>query len=206
MNKKLIRLTESDLHRIVKESVNKILSEAINELDPRTYASYADKRRAQGQNDKAFKGTQAAANAWNKEYGYNHDGKRQPGSLDNYGMDDYGYNNPYDENGREAYDKYLNDDGNIYGINQEFKDSIGGYRHLSYDPKNDISSEVRFPAKNSFMQFTPRISRGKGEGTIGAEADTDIDVLGDDSMRRGIDVAKQMARGNGKYIKGKGWQ
>lgn len=28
MNKKLIRLTESDLHRIVKESVNKILNEA----------------------------------------------------------------------------------------------------------------------------------------------------------------------------------
>ena len=27
MNKKLIRLTESDLHRIVKESVNRILSE-----------------------------------------------------------------------------------------------------------------------------------------------------------------------------------
>ena len=28
MNKKLIRLTESDLHRIVKESVNKILKES----------------------------------------------------------------------------------------------------------------------------------------------------------------------------------
>ena len=27
MNKKLIRLTEGDLHKIVKESVNKILSE-----------------------------------------------------------------------------------------------------------------------------------------------------------------------------------
>ena len=27
MNKKLIRLTEQDLHRIVKESVNKILAE-----------------------------------------------------------------------------------------------------------------------------------------------------------------------------------
>ena len=27
MNRQLIRLTESDLHRIVKESVNKILSE-----------------------------------------------------------------------------------------------------------------------------------------------------------------------------------
>ena len=31
MNKKLIRLTESDLHRIVKESVNKILMEAKSE-------------------------------------------------------------------------------------------------------------------------------------------------------------------------------
>lgn len=28
MNKKLIRLTEQDLHRIVKESVNRILNEA----------------------------------------------------------------------------------------------------------------------------------------------------------------------------------
>ena len=28
MNKKLIRLTESDLHRIVKESVNRVLNEA----------------------------------------------------------------------------------------------------------------------------------------------------------------------------------
>ena len=39
MNKKLIRLTESDLHRIVKESVNKVLTE----LDWRTYANAAKK-------------------------------------------------------------------------------------------------------------------------------------------------------------------
>lgn len=36
MNKKLIRLTESDLHRIVKESVNKILNEGVY-YNPRTY-------------------------------------------------------------------------------------------------------------------------------------------------------------------------
>ena len=35
MNKKVIRLTESDLHRIVKESVNKVLTE----VDWRTYAN-----------------------------------------------------------------------------------------------------------------------------------------------------------------------
>ena len=41
MNKKLIRLTESDLHKIVKESVNKVLTE----LDWRTYANAAKKAR-----------------------------------------------------------------------------------------------------------------------------------------------------------------
>ena len=33
MNKKLIRLTESDLHRIVKESVNRALREGIDDGD-----------------------------------------------------------------------------------------------------------------------------------------------------------------------------
>jgi hypothetical protein len=37
MNKKLIRLTESDLHRIIKESVNMVLKEAINNNDSFLY-------------------------------------------------------------------------------------------------------------------------------------------------------------------------
>ena len=44
MDKKLIRLTESDLHKIVKESVNRVLTE----LDWKTYASAAKKRGIQG--------------------------------------------------------------------------------------------------------------------------------------------------------------
>ena len=43
MNKQIIRITESDLHEIVKESVKKVLTE----LDWRTYASAAKKRDAQ---------------------------------------------------------------------------------------------------------------------------------------------------------------
>ena len=39
MNNKLIRLTESDLTKIVKESVNKVLTE----LDWKTYANAAKK-------------------------------------------------------------------------------------------------------------------------------------------------------------------
>ena len=49
MNKKLIRLTESDLHRIVKESVNRVLKEndmqnlGINNYDPTNYDELSSK-------------------------------------------------------------------------------------------------------------------------------------------------------------------
>lgn len=39
MNKQVIKMTESDLHKIVKESVNKVLTE----LDWRTYVNAAKK-------------------------------------------------------------------------------------------------------------------------------------------------------------------
>ena len=42
--KKIIRLTESDLHNIVKESVNR----ALNEMDWKTYMNASKKRKLQG--------------------------------------------------------------------------------------------------------------------------------------------------------------
>ena len=77
MNKKLIRLTESDLHRIVKESVNKILTE----LDWKTYANAARKRYGNAYADNSGRATnrqelekgnqlsQAANNAFQKQHG-----------------------------------------------------------------------------------------------------------------------------------------
>lgn len=59
--KKTIQLKESDITRMVME--------AVNELDPRTYASYAKKRAEQGQMDKANIGRDAAVKAWNKQFG-----------------------------------------------------------------------------------------------------------------------------------------
>ena len=44
--KQKIRLTESDLHRIIKESVKQVLSE----LDWRTYQSAAEKSMKQSRN------------------------------------------------------------------------------------------------------------------------------------------------------------
>lgn len=37
MNKKLVRLTESNLHRIVKESVSKILKESYDVMEPYSF-------------------------------------------------------------------------------------------------------------------------------------------------------------------------
>ena len=88
--KQTIKLTESKLRNIIKECIKK----SLNELDARTYASYANKRRQQAQNaysfsdqikytNKAEQGEDAARNAWNKKYGY---------SEDNRNGNTYGYN------------------------------------------------------------------------------------------------------------------
>ena len=80
MNKKLIRLTEQDLHNIVKESVNKVLTE----LDWTTYSNYQKGRMAQAnqarQNgdyekenmyrQKAVQGGNAASNAMRQKHGF----------------------------------------------------------------------------------------------------------------------------------------
>ena len=67
MNKKLIRLTEGDLHRIVKESVNKVLTE----LDWKTYANAAKKAREQGR-DSRWDFDRATERALDKQYGGHH--------------------------------------------------------------------------------------------------------------------------------------
>lgn len=78
-HKKKIRLTEEKLRRIVRNCVKS----ALNELDPRTYASYAANRFKQGDKelqwgdfrkadqylDKASQGVRAAQKEWNRRYG-----------------------------------------------------------------------------------------------------------------------------------------
>lgn len=65
--------------------IRQCVNEALNELDARTYASYADKRQAQGQNDKAKQGRQAAVDAWNRDYSQGDEmvGKRQGEAIIN---------------------------------------------------------------------------------------------------------------------------
>ena len=177
MNKKLIRLTENDLHRIVKESVNRILSEAINELDPRTYASYAQKRAAQGQDDKAWQGQVAARNAFNKQYGTDNQYYGQDGSYNNktYGM----YGNDYtvtDAEQNVSRHPYHNGEERAKGYAQRYNPHNDTYDYEDWDK----------PVYDDHTQSTHR-SR----------------VRINDPRNK---IASQMAQGNGKYIKGQGWQ
>ena len=63
MTKKLIRLTESDLHRIVKESVNKIL----NEIGDTAKGQYMLGRLQRKDGSNSWRGSYAAEIARDKE-------------------------------------------------------------------------------------------------------------------------------------------
>lgn len=69
MNKKLIRLTESDLHRIIENSVKRVLKESqLNELDWKTYMNAARARQTQGNGDKASNLEAYANNQFNRQH------------------------------------------------------------------------------------------------------------------------------------------
>lgn len=64
--KRRIRLTESDLHNLIKESVNSIL----NEMDWRSYQSAAAEARKRRDYAREAKFRHAATNAFNRQNGY----------------------------------------------------------------------------------------------------------------------------------------
>ena len=153
--KQKIRLTEGDLHRIIRNCVN----EALNELDARTYASYADKRQAQGQNDKAKQGRQAAVDAWNRDY----------------------------SQGDEMGEYY-----HVNKNNWSKQNGISNVHRETYVPALDKTDHsLEHYDKNYCNRQTDNVWRNSGyQGT----------------NTKGAYVARQMAQGDGKYVKGKGWQ
>lgn len=135
-------IKESQLREMIAESVKKVLSE----LDARTYASYADKRAAQGEFRKANAGRDAARKAWNDKFAYDK-------------SDANGYSREH----------MIDTSKTPYGI---------GYSQMS----RGINGDANY---------------------------SDSGVVNPESDKRTADrylTARQMAQGNGKYVKGKGWQ
>lgn len=189
-NKKQVRVSESQLHQIVRESVNKLLKEVqLNELDPRTYASYAAKRQAQGQTNKAKDGEDAAIQAWNKQYG-----KKDTGTYDK--VDDYG-----DRERIMRSDPFYGNKGK-YEVTTQYTDR--GLGHLStYRPTMDYNWDTDtggYRTQGNGYRPTQYLGIDNKGTRHYARREQSQQAL------QGYEVAKQMANNSGKYIKGKGWQ
>jgi hypothetical protein len=168
MNKKLIRLTESDLHKIVKESVKKILAEA----DPRSWDAVA-RRYDQTDPQKAEYARQRAAQQWNNKF-----------------------SKPIDNNWNKN-DVQMHDGNGYYVSGNQYSKSRGG-NYATYDPYSDTTKEHDVDNNGNMMWDSPKTwDRPEMKGAGG-------NIM---SKQRGLDVARQMAQGNGVYDKSKGgWQ
>lgn len=128
MNKKLIRLTESDLHKVIKESVNKVLTE----LDWKTYAHAAKKAREQGRDSK-WDFDRATERALDKQYGGHHlVGTENETYQDFHTYNDNPFSTHYDRawrplEGHEDFGSYadVHDSKKAYG-NEDIADFVHG--------------------------------------------------------------------------------
>ena len=184
MKKETIKLKESQLRQMIHE--------ALNELDPRTIASYAQKRQAQANGEmplsksqerrgmnqqqiqqQAKQGRQGAVDAWNRDFGWERQMK--------YGD----YDNPNDKDyGKEYYRMGLSNDGTQYSTHwkQDLSNGGGVASKSNYFPKQNGGTEY-YRARNGY------------------EGNRQVDAK---QLDGGDKVAYQMQTGTGTYNKKNG--
>lgn len=212
--KKIIRLTEGDLHRIIENTVKRVLKEeTLNELDPRTYASYADKRAAQGQDYKASQGRQAAVDAWNNKYAFSRNIPNGYMQKDGNGGYNQGFDNlkyrmsdlPMDKNNPKSKTGYATEfwDSHNYPGRNTMKDTEQYHR---YNPYTQTSDHYTYDNMKDKTMGYGGFNNRPGEGGYRGKYPVNQYSNGADLGYEGDRVARQMALGNGKYVKGQGWQ
>lgn len=210
MSKRTVRLTESDLHNIIKESVNNILSE----LDWKTYQSASDKSLSRAgselnqQNidyDKVQKYLKRAKDfddeatfQFNKDYDYNDKGRNNEyykTTLDDFDYLDDNYHNfrkfvfsnwgkSLDELSREEYIRYKQYYLNALGITSKLKSN-------NYDETYDYILYNMSPSR--YIQY----------GDEDALKFASDEVL--NAAHKGNKELKDYTNRNYEYQKGKGW-
>ena len=146
--KKVIRLTESDLHRVIKESVKQVM----NELDWRTYQSASDKAAQRGDSPRAEKFQRAAYNSFNRENGYGID--KIP-----YGDDDSHLYNSYQD--KDSYYAMPNTDS-FRTISQRNGNQNGSKGKL-YHSQN-IGSNIKNSNRGQEVEPTPHTTPDAPKG------------------------------------------
>ncbi len=181
--KQVIRLTESDLHRVIKESVRQIISE----LDWRTYQSAYEKSNNNPQRASKFR--QAADNAFNRENAYGMtnipfgDGDTQQIQYSN--GDVYGGGNLYTNQGNQ----FITKSGRV---NQ-----------------NGDELDKKYTTQKIATQSLNKGKSNRGEN-VPLENDEQPNATNLNPMRKikqmqGDKQVKDYFNGKSKYQKGKGW-
>ena len=221
MNKKLIRLTESDLHRIVRESVNRVLNEMdydsrekamkqhpslMDKVDPRTFANRARGVNAQGRprNDDQYTMQSSAVDAWNKRYERHN---RVPNGF---------------EQQDGPYSKWIGYDDDHYRMDTKGDGyKTERWRSKNYPGPNDMDDTETYTEYDPQTDKTLSTTYGRMKyDTVGGPTRLTYNIpkFGDYNGRpirnqyempsgsEGDKVARQMATGSGKYDPNKGWQ
>lgn len=183
--KRTIKLTENDLHRVIKESVNTILSE----LDWRTYQSAYEKALKRGDWKKANEFRQAATNSFNRQNGY--------------GLKNVPYGNGSDENARPDGQFYAG--GNTY---EPYGDTFG-----TVSAKATYGQDKPEAVYNTQNIRTNDGWRGDGKRGDAYPQEQESEYPQKNSFNpslkykqmKGDKQVRDYFNGKSKYVKGKGW-
>ena len=175
--KRKVRLTESDLHRIIKESVKNVL----NELDWRTYQSAAQKAGTNGDFNREAKFRRAASNSFNRQNGY-------------------GINNiPYGDG--DDSKMTVNKNGGVYGGGNLYSYDGDEFQTTSGVANNDGDGIGKVYTNQKVSNFN---GKRNGEREIQSNA-TNLNPMLKAKQMTGDKQVRDFYSGKTTYQKGKGW-
>lgn len=191
MNKSRIKLTESQLHKVIEESVKRVLSE----LDWKTYANAAKKRQAQKNWQSADRLRDQMVKSFNDKYGEsdyeysNYNGIPTEKSA-RFQMD----NGSMGPQGGLKFDSEITQRGGRDGfdvpqyINRRYRTGLEGYDDDAY------------PQGQWYYQYgmTDADKKAKQQPTWSSKVR--------DKAMQGVYDVDRYYNGQSKYVKGKGWQ
>lgn len=171
--KKIVHLTEGQLHNVIKESVKQVLSE----LDWKTYDNAANKRYGQWakyywrddeEDKKNFKSYRrlkgAARDAFDRDFGYSDKDGYLKTDIDNCCSDHRIQTHPVKPNGYdfERYAPYFITNQNFYGQNGQHEPgkwcvgTVGWGGAVAASPDFDSKEEAIAYANDNNMRLTPK--------------------------------------------------
>lgn len=174
-----VRLTESQLHNVIKESVKQVLSE----LDWKTYANASRKRKEQGKDQNAHDLSFYAAKQFQKKHNLPNLDKPYNIVKNKYPMDDYSYITPDEANvyAGEISPKHSTDYGRTTLKKHSDEDHPSIWKNGTH--WNDFNTET-----DETEYYKDHVLRN-GWG-----------------IQRGYKDLDDYYNGNYEYRKGKGWQ